>query len=516
MSVYGLACYVCKVKINRYDEAINCGTCAGKSHLGCVNMDISEYLAMCNNRTVKNWKCSDCTSPPAAAIIDGNDNTNSDGVEHGNSKSDDEERENIEHSEKDGQNKQNIHTVQKEVTNTELKIGASNSKMDASIDCTTSYLKQILERLPITNKPCLCMTSIDKLITENSKIKDTVRAQSAVIQSLRDELSAQLKSINNRLDICNGFKKTKRYAEDHKMSNKSPGSSDKTLRSTSSVPPPPPLQVPAIPSPRTTAAASATLRTKRIGESEKAAAENEIANPKRNTSNRAGLSVTGLPRSSENTNTFASSTRSSRQQQSLETPDHRTDTTDYLRQQTQQQPSISTQHDDDLMSAPSSNKDIDMNAPASRGKHDAYIIDNNAERSESDSPDSEEFKIVTYKRQRKHNNHKKSILIGSSDEVSEFKAVIVKRKRWFHVSRIPLDVNEDEMKEFMGGKLNLQEPVCVKIVPRNAERPTFNSFKVGIDADDVDAFLLPDKWPRGILISPWYFLPVRNTAQNSE
>lgn len=77
-------------------------------------------------------------------------------------------------------------------------------------------------------------------------------------------------------------------------------------------------------------------------------------------------------------------------------------------------------------------------APASCDKP-ATIV--NVEQSNSDSSEPEEFETVTYKGKRKHNNRKEVILTGISDVGYEFRALIVKRKKWFDVSRIPLDVN---------------------------------------------------------------------------
>lgn len=37
------------------------------------------------------------------------------------------------------------------------------------------------------------------------------------------------------------------------------------------------------------------------------------------------------------------------------------------------------------------------------------------------------------------------------------------------------------MKQYLGEKLNIRELECKKMVSRNAERPTFNSFKIGVE-----------------------------------
>lgn len=127
------------------------------------------------------------------------------------------------------------------------------------------------------------------------------------------------------------------------------------------------------------------------------------------------------------------------------------------------------------------------------------------------SDDRDGFKTVTYRRhgkQGKHNRPKEDVVLGAAeDSECPFRAETVKQKHWFHVSRLPLDIDADKMKQYVLHKFGLQNCVCEKVNPRNIENATFNSFKIGIDSDLGQTFMLPDMWPKGIALTRWYFFP---------
>lgn len=103
----------------------------------------------------------------------------------------------------------------------------------------------------------------------------------------------------------------------------------------------------------------------------------------------------------------------------------------------------------------------------------------------------------------------------AEDDNCDIKAVAIVKKRWFHVSRLPLDVDELNIKKYVMDKFALLDCVCTKIRPRLADKSTFNSFKVGVDSQKSDHFLAPGNWPRGIAVSPWEFYTPRHEQQTS-
>lgn len=108
---------------------------------------------------------------------------------------------------------------------------------------------------------------------------------------------------------------------------------------------------------------------------------------------------------------------------------------------------------------------------------------------------------ITKKRRRE------VILGDAEDDSCDFKAVVLKEWSWFHVSRLPLDVDEGRMRGYIMGRFGLEDCVCSLIRPKYAGRSTFHSFKVGVESSESEHFLLPTKWPKGVAVSPWYFHP---------
>lgn len=97
------------------------------------------------------------------------------------------------------------------------------------------------------------------------------------------------------------------------------------------------------------------------------------------------------------------------------------------------------------------------------------------------------------------------VVFGSSEDTQIFKAVPVNKKHWFHLSRLPPDMHEDTVKDYMKAKFDLTECICERVTPSYVENSTFSSFKVGIEASKSAEFLTPDMWPRGVAISRWRF-----------
>lgn len=113
------------------------------------------------------------------------------------------------------------------------------------------------------------------------------------------------------------------------------------------------------------------------------------------------------------------------------------------------------------------------------------------------------FKTVTYKRQRQKS---KQIIVGNADDGDGDCGIrAVRRKLWFHVSRLPLDTETEKVKQYIQRKFSLENCDCEKVIPKNPDKVTYSSFKVGIEDGGDGSFVAPGMWPRGIAVSRWFF-----------
>lgn len=106
------------------------------------------------------------------------------------------------------------------------------------------------------------------------------------------------------------------------------------------------------------------------------------------------------------------------------------------------------------------------------------------------------------------------VVLGSAESgESGLAAVQVNPRHWFHLSRLSMDVSEDDVRKYISRKFELENCFCKKIAPKNSSNCTFSSFKVGIDAEKSGTFLSPGKWPKGVAVSRWTFLRGRSVNQ---
>lgn len=58
--VRGKSCYQCSLKIDRYDDPIDCKVCSESFHIKCVNISIENFNKMRENGLTINWICDRC------------------------------------------------------------------------------------------------------------------------------------------------------------------------------------------------------------------------------------------------------------------------------------------------------------------------------------------------------------------------------------------------------------------------------------------------------------------------
>lgn len=56
----GISCAVCKVKVYRQDDHLQCCKCTICVHIKCVNVDIEHFVGMNKDGSCKTWQCGDC------------------------------------------------------------------------------------------------------------------------------------------------------------------------------------------------------------------------------------------------------------------------------------------------------------------------------------------------------------------------------------------------------------------------------------------------------------------------
>lgn len=110
---------------------------------------------------------------------------------------------------------------------------------------------------------------------------------------------------------------------------------------------------------------------------------------------------------------------------------------------------------------------------------------------------------------------KQNVVIGNAEKDScPFEAVEIRKKRWFYVSRLPLTIDEEGLKQFIVQRFRMNDCICEKIVPRRVKHVTYNTFKVGIDGDGGEDLMNPNSWPKGITLAPWLFSPPPEAEPN--
>ncbi|KAK9887389.1 hypothetical protein WA026_022327 [Henosepilachna vigintioctopunctata] len=63
----GISCSRCNVKIDRYDDSINCKKCDNSYHIKCVNLSVEDFNKIHEDSSQK-WYCDDCLQPNVAIV----------------------------------------------------------------------------------------------------------------------------------------------------------------------------------------------------------------------------------------------------------------------------------------------------------------------------------------------------------------------------------------------------------------------------------------------------------------
>ncbi|KAK9880624.1 hypothetical protein WA026_011865 [Henosepilachna vigintioctopunctata] len=63
----GISCSRCNVKIDRYDDSINCKKCDNSYHTKCVNLSVEDFNKIHEDSSQK-WYCDDCLQPNVAIV----------------------------------------------------------------------------------------------------------------------------------------------------------------------------------------------------------------------------------------------------------------------------------------------------------------------------------------------------------------------------------------------------------------------------------------------------------------
>ncbi|KAK9886483.1 hypothetical protein WA026_016767 [Henosepilachna vigintioctopunctata] len=63
----GISCSRCNVKIDRYDDSINCKKCDNSYHTKCVNLSVEDFNKIHEDSSQK-WYCDDCLQPNVANV----------------------------------------------------------------------------------------------------------------------------------------------------------------------------------------------------------------------------------------------------------------------------------------------------------------------------------------------------------------------------------------------------------------------------------------------------------------
>lgn len=95
-------------------------------------------------------------------------------------------------------------------------------------------------------------------------------------------------------------------------------------------------------------------------------------------------------------------------------------------------------------------------------------------------------------------------IVGTGEICDTIQTVAVRSKQYLYVSHLHPSTVTDNLKSYVGSKLNLTptEIDCWPLVPKNRDINSLNfiSFKVGLYDEDIAKALAPDFWPSGTSI----------------
>lgn len=114
----------------------------------------------------------------------------------------------------------------------------------------------------------------------------------------------------------------------------------------------------------------------------------------------------------------------------------------------------------------------------------------------------------------KNRNTNKQTVTGTAEVIDQkFAAVPIKKRTWIHASNFHKDLTSDDLAEFLRSKLNTDDFICQKIIPKHRS-PTFSSFKIGADINLKQKLLDPTFWYQGISVTEFnFFRANRNGIQ---
>lgn len=491
-----LLCHLCKNRINnRYDDIVKCVQCEQRLHIGCAGIDINGFSELRANGALERWLCGQCTSSSDATNVNDSDGGSATATAMTTTKG------NLEDT---AENPQHGALSLASSDDKDLSLVLDKRNVASMLDC--------LEKLVCSSKPCECDKMIKPLIDDNKKLRELIRSQSASIRAMKDEFRSQLKEIKDMLSSI----KVRQVPKSDDV--------DVTAAVDNFT------QVNALPNalarvPLTSKGSKVSLQpTEQGGSRPQSQLRSSLE------SNRSGirdkntlpLSVSVEPSVYKSGPLMTLQTTEERDVQPIDKD---------VRQMENSTPA--TIRGQPLHS--SVNKRVNNSEVNNELQNDLLNSTNvpedvdNATQSVNiaDGTDKAGFKTVTYKNRHvaqqgvktsagKHGAkpRNKVVILGKAEgENTAFRAVQIKPKHWFHISRFPLDVTEDEVSEFIKQRFDLQDCFCVKLVPKKTNGITFSSFKIGIDADKGDDLMDPDKWPRGIALSRWHFFPKTQRSQ---
>lgn len=174
-------CAVCGKKIFRQDDPLSCAKCIKPVHIACVGVDVDKYVQMSRNDEIKLWTCGTCEIITSDLDIDESGDTVG--------------KQTSAVSGHDG--------IQ--VNNCDVTIKTVNSEnLPDATSSDNDILRRLDEILHCVNKcmPCNCEDLLEQLRVENTELKvmlknqtATIKAQSVIIQALRDEVRSKFAEI---------------------------------------------------------------------------------------------------------------------------------------------------------------------------------------------------------------------------------------------------------------------------------------------------------------------------------
>lgn len=125
-----------------------------------------------------------------------------------------------------------------------------------------------------------------------------------------------------------------------------------------------------------------------------------------------------------------------------------------------------------------------------------------------------EFKTVTYKQKRQKNGNRNNICHGTnmSEDESSFKGV--DKKLWLYVYRVPRQVTENNVINFISKKPSFKNlKIDAKELPTNENQNKV--FLVTAPFEKKEEMYQPDFWPKGVAVKRFDFNRQKRYNQNS-